>query len=265
MSEPAPGPSPDFRHSLDRREAGLLAFHLRDAEQTEQLGEVLGDLLRSTASHAGATAILLSGDLGAGKTTLVRGLARGLGCDASAVASPTFTLRMDHPGEARLLAHIDAWRIGPGDLDALGWDELLGGDAVLAIEWPERLASALPHRAIRLALDHADGLACAADGDEPSDARSAHLDLRALPQREAARLEEGLRLLVRAPRQAVPACPTCGTLLETPRKAGEPPAAGHADASYAPFCSRRCRMADLGDWLSMRHRIAGKETPEFDE
>ncbi|MFN9951603.1 MAG: tRNA (adenosine(37)-N6)-threonylcarbamoyltransferase complex ATPase subunit type 1 TsaE, partial [bacterium] len=68
-----------------------LAFHLRDAEETEQLGAALGDILRSTAAHPRAVPILLAGDLGAGKPTLTRGIAAGLGADDGAVASPTFT------------------------------------------------------------------------------------------------------------------------------------------------------------------------------
>jgi tRNA threonylcarbamoyladenosine biosynthesis protein TsaE len=114
----------------------LRCFHLRDSVATEQLGEVLGDLLRSIDAHPGAITLLLSGDLGAGKTTLVRGIARGMGADDTAVASPTFTLRMDHRGETRTLAHIDAWRIGPHDLESIGMDELLAQSGVIAVEWP---------------------------------------------------------------------------------------------------------------------------------
>lgn len=225
-----------------------LAFHLRDHEETEQFGAVLGDLLRSRDAHPGAIALLLSGELGAGKTTFVRGLSLGLGADPRGVASPTFTLRMDHRGGARPLAHIDAWRIGPDDLESLGFDELLEGDAVVAIEWPERLEGALPHRNIRVRLEHAQPIE---EGAEAG--RSASIDAAGLDDRERRRIAEGLALLVRAPRIANPACPVCGK-----------PPAGESEP-HAPFCSARCRLADLGDWLLMRHRIAGPETPEFDE
>lgn len=225
-----------------------LSFHLRDGEETEQFGAVLGDLLRSRSAHPGALAILLSGELGAGKTTFTRGLARGLGADDTSVASPTFTLRMDHLGGERPLAHIDAWRIGRDELESLGFDELLAGEAVVAIEWPERLADALPARNIRIRLEHAPGGGGAAD-DEPT--RTATIDAAGLDERERRRIAEGLALLVRAPRITPPTCPVCG----------KPP----AGETHAPFCSPRCRLADLGDWLLMRHRIAGPETPEFDE
>ena len=224
-----------------------LSFHLRDREQTEQFGAVLGDLLRSVEAHPGPVVLLLSGELGAGKTTLVRGLAHGLGADSMAVASPTFTLRMDHRGGERGLAHIDAWRIGAEDLESLGFDELLAGNSVLAIEWPERIASALPARNIRLRLEHADAVE---EGGEAG--RTITIDSAGLSEREQRRIGEGLSLLVRAPRIAPPSCPVCG------RTAGE-------SSPQAPFCSPRCKLADLGDWLLMRHRIEGKEHPEVDE
>ncbi|MFM7050852.1 MAG: tRNA (adenosine(37)-N6)-threonylcarbamoyltransferase complex ATPase subunit type 1 TsaE [Planctomycetota bacterium] len=225
-----------------------LSFHLRTSDETEQFGAVLGDLLRSRSAHRGAIAVLLSGELGAGKTTFTRGLARGLGADEGAVASPTFTLRMDHAGGERPLAHIDAWRIGADDLDALGFDELLAGDGVIAIEWPERLAAALPSRHLRIRLEHAQG-GGGASSDEPT--RTVTIDAAGFDDRERRRIAEGLALLVRAPRITPPACPVCG----------RPP----AGETHAPFCSPRCRLADLGDWLLMRHRIEGAETPEFDE
>jgi tRNA threonylcarbamoyladenosine biosynthesis protein TsaE len=249
-----------------------ISFHLRSAEETEQFGAMLGDLLRSRTAHPGAIAILLSGELGAGKTTFVRGLAEGLGADGGAVASPTFTMRMDHRGE-RSLAHIDAWRLQSDELESIGFDELLEGDGVVAIEWPERIASALPARHIRLRLEHA------APQEEHGEAgRTATIDATALGPRESARIREGLELLVRAPRISPPSCPVCGKPLSfdgfsSGGSAASPPAgesraaqAGEsADPTSAPFCSPRCRLADLGDWLMMRHRIVGKQHPEFDE
>lgn len=243
--------------------ARALAFHLRDAAETEQIGEVLGDLLCDARRHPGPLCLLLSGDLGAGKTTFVRGLARGLGCDERGVASPTFTLRMDHAGATRDLAHIDAWRIGPDDLSSIGWHDLASSHAVVALEWPERLAGHLPARSVRISLEHA---AAPHESGEPG--RVACIDLGALSAQEAARIEEGLRLLVRAAPIAPPACPTCGRAIAVGSEAegaGEAGDSGGGVPSCAPFCSRRCRMADLGDWLLMRHRIAGGETPEFDE
>jgi tRNA threonylcarbamoyladenosine biosynthesis protein TsaE len=234
----------------DLRPALPLAFHLRDQESTEQFGEVLGDLLRSTGAHPGAIALLLSGELGAGKTTFVRGLARGLGAEAGAVASPTFTLRMDHAGD-RALIHVDAWRMRDGDAESIGLDEALASGAVVAIEWPERIAEALPQRNLRLRLEHADPLE---EGAEPG--RVATITAAGLSDGESRRLAEGLVLLVRAPRVAPPVCPSCGRELEMERQGSE---------AFAPFCSDRCRKADLGDWLSMRHRIAGPQTPEVDD
>jgi len=225
-----------------------ISFHLRDSEQTEQLGAVLGDLLSTADEISGSILLLLSGELGAGKTTLVRGLAHGLGIEAGGVASPTFTIRMDHRGAGRALAHIDAWRIGPHDLESVGFDELLASNAVLAVEWPERIAEALPSRHIRIRLEHSES---ADERGHPG--RVATIDAPGMPEATRRRLAEGLILLCRAARIAPPACPSCGRA-----------AAGDLWPE-APFCSARCRLADLDDWLSMRHRIVAPDEPEFDE
>jgi tRNA threonylcarbamoyladenosine biosynthesis protein TsaE len=89
------------------------------------------------------TTILLYGDLGAGKTAFVRGLAEGLGADPNEVSSPTFTLIQEYAGRTRLF-HADLYRLSPAEADDLGLDELAGGEGVLAIEWADRLARPIP-------------------------------------------------------------------------------------------------------------------------
>jgi tRNA threonylcarbamoyladenosine biosynthesis protein TsaE len=86
--------------------------------------------------------VLLSGDLGAGKTAFVRGLARGLGIDADEVSSPTFTLVHEYRGGRLRLFHADLYRLGTAGAEDLGLDELGVRDGVLAIEWPDRLGHA---------------------------------------------------------------------------------------------------------------------------
>lgn len=101
------------------------------AAETEAAGEELGRRLRR------GDLVLLKGELGAGKTTFVRGIARGTG-SAALVASPTFQLVRIYPGQLQL-AHVDLYRLEKaGELSDLGLEELLDSGAVV-VEWGERL------------------------------------------------------------------------------------------------------------------------------
>ena len=105
----------------------------------------------------GGEVVLLTGELGAGKTAFVRGLARGLGGDPEEVASPTFVLLTAYPGRLTL-HHADLYRLrGDGDERELGLEELPGPGGVLAVEWAERLREAPWRRAVRVSLAHAGG------------------------------------------------------------------------------------------------------------
>jgi len=107
------------------------------------------------SSFRGGEVVLLSGELGAGKTTFVRGLARGLGADPEAVASPTFVLLTSYAGRLTL-HHADLYRLsGGGDERELGLEELPGPRGVLAVEWAERLSRPPWETAIRVELEHA--------------------------------------------------------------------------------------------------------------
>ena len=83
--------------------------------------------------------VLLAGDLGAGKTTFVKGLAAGLGIDPAEVSSPTFTLLHEYRGGRLTLYHADLYRLDNTATEDLGLEETGVRDGVLAIEWPDRL------------------------------------------------------------------------------------------------------------------------------
>src|SRR5262245_46107407 len=98
---------------------------------------------RMAASLSAGDVLLLSGQLGAGKTAFVRGLARGLGIEEDEVSSPTFTIVHEYRGGRLTLYHVDLYRLDRAATDDLGLDELGVADGVLAIEWPDRLTHTL--------------------------------------------------------------------------------------------------------------------------
>lgn len=106
----------------------------------------------------GGEVVLLQGELGAGKTAFVRGLASGLGIDPGEVASPTFVLLTSYPGPRLTLHHADLYRLsGGGDVSELGLEELPGPRGVLAVEWAERLSDDPWEKVVRVRLEHAGG------------------------------------------------------------------------------------------------------------
>jgi tRNA threonylcarbamoyladenosine biosynthesis protein TsaE len=110
----------------------------RSPEDTLALGERLGKLL------SGGELLCLFGELGAGKTVLVRGLARGLGCPGGQVASPTYVLERLYPGRLAL-RHLDAYRLsGPGELEDADLAAASPPGEVCVLEWADRVAAALP-------------------------------------------------------------------------------------------------------------------------
>jgi tRNA threonylcarbamoyladenosine biosynthesis protein TsaE len=115
---------------------------------TLALGEELGQRLKQ------GDCVSLVGNLGAGKTALVRGIARGLGVtDARMVSSPTFVLVQEYAGRLPIY-HIDLYRLhdAPAELEAMGLDEMLA-DGVVLIEWADRAAKALPSRRWNVSLE----------------------------------------------------------------------------------------------------------------
>ena len=107
----------------------------RSMNETQDLGQTLG------AAIAQPVIIALTGDLGCGKTAFVQGLAKGLDVSEKYyITSPTFTLVNEYPGR-HLLYHVDLYRIEHHlELEDIGLDEILQTDAVVAIEWAEKLA-----------------------------------------------------------------------------------------------------------------------------
>lgn len=129
----------------------LLPAETDGPDATLALGRALAAHLRP------GDVVALWGDLGAGKTHLAKGVAAGLGVDPAAVTSPTFTLVQEYEADPPLV-HLDLYRVEtPRELDGLGLDELLGGDAVALVEWPERADGRLPAHTLHLRLTHLGG------------------------------------------------------------------------------------------------------------
>lgn len=118
----------------------------KSAEETIKLGEYIGSRLQK------GDVIALQGTLAAGKTTITKGIARGLGVGEN-ITSPTFTLISEYFGKLPLY-HMDVYRLdSTEDFINLGVDEMLYGNGVCVIEWSEKVMSELPKNAIRILLE----------------------------------------------------------------------------------------------------------------
>jgi tRNA threonylcarbamoyladenosine biosynthesis protein TsaE len=129
-------------------------FHLADAAATESVGAALARAL------CGGMVVTLHGDLGSGKTTVVRGALRALGWTGP-VKSPTYTLVEHYPFSRLYFYHFDFYRFAdPSEWETAGLAECFRDDAVCLVEWPERVAGLLPPADVEIALEHpaADGV-----------------------------------------------------------------------------------------------------------
>ncbi len=180
-------------------------------EETRRIARELG------ATCRGGEIIAIDGDLGAGKTRFVQGLAEGMGINSSAIVSPTFVLSQEHRGgrNGLTLVHIDAYRMdGVGALDSIGWDEMVADRRnVVAVEWASRISAAIGPDAIRVMIAH--------EGDSTR------------------RIEIA----------GGATCSICGKAVST-------------DSAAAPFCSNRCRMADLNRWFRGDYSVSRPLEPE---
>lgn len=114
---------------------------VRDSRSEAETRAIAAALAPTLAPGA---VILLSGDLGAGKTAFVRGLAEGLALDPDEVTSPTFTLVHEYRGGRLPLIHVDLYRLDRAELDEIGLDQDLAAKGVVAVEWSERLTRTMP-------------------------------------------------------------------------------------------------------------------------
>jgi len=126
---------------------GTVTFSSSSAGETRALGEALGRVLQD------GDFVGLLGELGAGKTELARGIARGVGIRDEDVTSPTFSIVHQHHGRI-LLTHADLYRLtGPADLDGTGFHELRDGPGATLVEWVDRVPAAAPPDALRIVLE----------------------------------------------------------------------------------------------------------------
>jgi len=123
----------------------------RSARATLELGERLG------AALAPGDLVALVGELGAGKTQLVRGICRGAGVPDHEVSSPTFAIVAAYRGRIPV-HHADLYRVADEDeLFATGFFDLVGGAGAVLVEWADRIAGALPEARLEVRLEHVDG------------------------------------------------------------------------------------------------------------
>ena len=131
-----------------------MEYITNNPQETEDVGAALAAGLEPGA------VVAFTGDLGAGKTAFVRGMARGLDCPER-VTSPTFTIVNEYEGGRLPLFHFDMYRLGSaGELFDIGWEDYLDRGGVCAVEWSERAEAALPRETVWVSIRR-----CAESGD----------------------------------------------------------------------------------------------------
>ena len=114
----------------------------KDSQVTEDVTTSEDETMAAGATLAqrlsAGDVLLLHGELGAGKTAFVRGVAQGLGARVDDVSSPTFTLIQEYDSGRLMLYHVDLYRLEPAEVDDLGLEELVESGGIVAIEWPDR-------------------------------------------------------------------------------------------------------------------------------
>ena len=123
-----------------------MVYYTNSDKETEAIGEAFGRSVKD------GTVVAMYGDLGAGKTAFVRGMARGMGI-SERVSSPTFTIVNEYLGD-RTLIHFDMYRLGSADeLFDIGWEDYLARGAVCAVEWSENVEESFYGDEIRLTIE----------------------------------------------------------------------------------------------------------------
>jgi tRNA threonylcarbamoyladenosine biosynthesis protein TsaE len=120
-------------------------------KETKKLGEVLASWF---IKNKQSTLLNLSGDLGAGKTVFIKGLAKGLGIKKT-ILSPSFVLLRSYKGTSGWeLDHIDAYRLAPEDAKIFDFNKIKKSKTIIAVEWPEKIIKALPKSSFKIKISH---------------------------------------------------------------------------------------------------------------
>lgn len=226
-----------------------IEIHTTSEQETIGLGEALGRTLEP------GDIVALHGDLGAGKTRFVKGIASALGVNPSIVSSPTFVIMQEYAaanaGAVRVLAHIDAYRLsGPDELESIGWDRIVSdASAVAVVEWAERINAALPmgNRRMDVRITHADP---GAEIGGASGKRSIIIEAPTAWRTRAGWANvESRSGAPRVPARPPTHCPVTGKPV--------PP-----DSPTYPFFDEKARLADLGRWFSGSYSISRDIDPD---
>lgn len=230
-----------------------LTITTRSEEETIAVGAALGRLL------APGDVIALHGDLGAGKTRFVRGVATGVGADPAGVSSPTFVVMQEYrcPVSAPIgtLVHMDAYRLaGADELDTIGWDRIareleLGEPVAAVIEWAERIERALPTGATRLDVRMAHAPELGHSNEEGSNTRVLTFESDASWSERSGWSEIRRFSTASKPVRTATRCPVTGKPVS-------------ADSPTYPFFDEQARLADLGRWFSGSYQVSREIDPD---